>query len=169
MTRLLGGRSALRLLFRLGDAQLALQSRCVIEVVPRLPLQRSVASPAALAGFFDYRGTWLPVVDLNALLLGVPCPPERAARIAVVDLCVGLRGRRIGLLAEGFTRLVAHDVPEQSAVEVPGQPGVGGWVCDGGTNVQLVVAERLLGEEWLERLLASAPSDTARVDAGGAP
>lgn len=163
MTTPSASRPSSRLLFRVGKLQLALESRCVVEVVLHVPLQRSVASPAALAGFFDYRGTWLPVVDLNSLLLGMPCPAERAARIAVVEIKSGGRRRQVGLLAEGFTRLLDHDAPEHGAIEVPGHPYVGGWVRDGAANVQLVVAERLLGEEWLDRLLASAQTDAAKA------
>jgi chemotaxis-related protein WspB len=149
-------------LFTVGESRLALECRSVVEVVPRVPMHRPVAAPSALAGFFDYRGTLVPVVDLHALLLDTPCPPERAARIAVVRLEADWRFRLVGLLAEGFTRLIAGDAPQQAALHVPGRPYVGGWVREEtGTAIQLVVAERLLGPAWLEMLLGSAATDAS--------
>ena len=147
---------------------MALECRSVIEVVPRVPMYRPVAAPPALAGFFDYRGTLLPVVDLHSLLLERPCPPERAARIAVVGLQGNRRHRMAGLLAEGFTRLIAGDAPQQAALDDPGRPYVGGWVRAETGTVQLVVAERLLGEAWLDMLLGPAPDDAATAARSGA-
>lgn len=149
--------STSRLLFFVGESRLALECRSIVEVVPRIPLQRAVSGPAALAGYFDYRGTLIPVVDLHALLVDQACPADRAARIAVVNLHLNRRQRLVGLLAEGFTRLISGDTPVQESMQVPDRPYLSGWVHDGVDNVQRVVAESLLGEAWLKMLLAQAP------------
>ena len=159
MTASLAARPPSRLLFSVGDSRLALESRSVVEVVPRVPMQRSVAAPSSLAGFIDYRGTLVPVVDLHALLRDQPCPDDRSARIAIVRLQSHRRDRLVGLLAEGFTRLIAGDAPVGEALAVPDRPYIGGWVRDDGAAVQLVLAERLLGEAWIEALFGEAPAD----------
>jgi chemotaxis-related protein WspB len=162
-------RTPSRLLFTVDGTRLALECRQVVEVVPRVPLQRMIAAPAALAGFLDYRGTQVPVVDLHSLLADRPCPPERAARIAIVRLQARGRERLTGLLAEGFTRLIAGDLPTQAALAVAGRPYLGGWVRhDGDAAVQLVLAEQLLGEAWLEAILGQASGEVTADDASGA-
>ncbi len=62
------------LVFMLGDYRLALPAACVRECLPLPRLRRRPGQPDAVAGFFSFGRTTLPVVDL-ARLLGLRSDP----------------------------------------------------------------------------------------------
>ncbi|MFM7506529.1 MAG: hypothetical protein ACKO3M_08205, partial [Rubrivivax sp.] len=105
------------------------------------------------------------VVDLHELLAGTPCPQSLSARIAVVEVGVGAGARKVGLLACGFSRLIAAHGDGQPGLSIPDRPYLIGLVQDGSDTVQLVDAERLLGAEWLRMLDNDSAGGSAEAHA----
>src|SRR5437868_3285926 len=87
------------LTFQVGQERLALDVRRIIEVVPRVRLQRPAGAPEWLAGLFVYRGFVLPVIDLHSLAAAGPCPPCLSSRIIIVPHFWQGEQRLLGLLA----------------------------------------------------------------------
>src|SRR6478609_9003906 len=83
------------LTFQIGPHRLALDTRRVREVVPRVELRPQAGGPAWLGGVFVYRGIAVPVVDLHRLLDAGECPTHLSSRIILVPHGDGL----VGLLA----------------------------------------------------------------------
>lgn len=87
------------LVFRIGGQRFALDTREVVEVLPRLPLKPIARTPAWVAGVLAHRGALVPVVDISALSFGEPAPQRTSTRLVLVhyradparpDLLLGL-------------------------------------------------------------------------------
>ena len=87
------------LVFRIGGQRFALDTREVVEVLPRLPLKSIARTPAWVAGVLAHRGALVPVVDISALSFGQPAPQRTSTRLVLVhyradparpDLLLGL-------------------------------------------------------------------------------
>ena len=100
---------------------LAVPAVAVAEVVPRVLLAEAPAAPRWLAGFMQYRGTSLPVVDLGALWSGMWSPVRLDQQIAL--LTTG--GARRGLLVD---RAEAVETVSRAALApVPPEVAGGEW------------------------------------------
>ena len=87
------------LVFRIGGQRFALDTREVVEVLPRLPLKHIARTPVWVAGVLAHRGALVPVVDISALSFGQPAPQRTSTRLVLVhyradparpDLLLGL-------------------------------------------------------------------------------
>ncbi len=94
----------LALLFCLGDIKYAIPGSKVREIVPLVSLKTISHAPEYFAGFFNYRGEIVPVIDLRKLIQGVPCRMRMSSRIILVDYA-GKGGAvyTLGLMAEQVT------------------------------------------------------------------
>jgi chemotaxis-related protein WspB len=112
----------LALTFHVGEGRYALDVRRVVEVVPRIALQRVPHSSGSMAGVLDHGGTVVPVIDLGMLLGTQPCASRLSTRIVLVRASATEDGPLLGLIAERVTDL--REVPEDSVapatVESPG-------------------------------------------------
>ena len=72
------------LVFRIGGQRFALDTREVVEVLPRLPLKPIAHTPAWVAGVLAHRGALVPVVDISALSFGQPAPQRTSTRLVLV-------------------------------------------------------------------------------------
>jgi chemotaxis-related protein WspB len=100
------------ILFSIGKERYALDSRHVVEVVPRVELWQVPKAPAYVIGVLRYRGQLVPVVDLCQLMQSQPCPVRLSTRILLVHY-PGDTGtpHLIGLMAERVTdTFTSHDV-----------------------------------------------------------
>jgi chemotaxis-related protein WspB len=117
--------------FRLGQDSFALAADAIVEIVPLTALQ---ATRATLAGdgvtSFDYRGRFIPAVDLCLRELGRPAHARLSTRIVVVRSGAG---DLVGLIAEQATTMLRLD-PEDFAPFARGPDGL----------VQRVMLEDLL-------------------------
>lgn len=153
------------LVFHVGKQRYAVDAMAVAEVVPSVPVRPVASASPWVAGLLEYRGHILPVVDLSLLLGGEPTPHRLSSRIAVCDLAqVGAvaedtpaSARRVGLLAEGATRVLRLDPDAES------HPGprtdvraLGRLVSDGEGLIQLVRIEELLPPEIVAELSAGS-------------
>ena len=72
------------LVFRIGGQRFALDTREVVEVLPRLPLKPIARTPAWVAGVLAHRGALVPVVDISALSFGQSAPQRTSTRLVLV-------------------------------------------------------------------------------------
>jgi chemotaxis signal transduction protein len=106
----------LAIVFQVADERYALPARDVVEVLPRVSLSRMPHAPPWNAGLLAYRGTAVPVIDLNRRLLDARCPPRLGNRILVLDVDRGGSAprERFGLLVEQV--LEVRSLPERGAL-----------------------------------------------------
>jgi chemotaxis-related protein WspB len=71
-------------LIRLGADQYAIDASLVVEVLPLVRLRTLSGAPVGAAGLMSYRGSAVPVLDLNLLALGVATPSRLMTRIVIV-------------------------------------------------------------------------------------
>ena len=163
----------LALLIHAGSDRYVIDAHGIVEVVPSVPLRAVPSAPVALAGMLEYRGQTIPVVDLCRLLGGAPCRARLTSRITVCDLDTKGQlaaqgpsaGRRIGVLAEGVTRLVEVDPAAAGAVDGPTTadvPALGRLVPFEDGLVQLVRVKDLIPDTLYAELTSgnAAASET---------
>jgi chemotaxis-related protein WspB len=108
--------------FRIGDDGFALAAESIIEIVPLMQLKKVRQAPDAVAGSFEYRGRYVPVVDLCALDMRRPARKRLSTRIIVVRHPHDEAGL-IGLIAENATEMLRLD-PSQFAPVAQGLHGL---------------------------------------------
>lgn len=139
----------LLLLFSAGGPLYAMESRDVVEVIPRVSLRPAVNLPSPVAGLFNYRGVVVPVVDLCQVIDNRPSGENLSSRIIMVRASRE-RGsdRHIGLLAEGVTDTISRPL---SAFQVTGLDSgsrayLGGLTLDERGMVQILHLQVLLDQ-----------------------
>jgi chemotaxis-related protein WspB len=108
--------------FRIGDDCFALAAESILEIVPLVPLKKVRQAPDAVAGSFEYRGRYVPVIDLCALDVRRSARRRMSTRIIVVRHPHDEAGL-IGLIAENVTEMLRLD-PAQFAPFAPGPHGL---------------------------------------------
>ena len=111
------------LVFRLGDEGYALAGEDVVEVLPLIEISRIRGAPSAVIGLINYRGSFVPVVDLCELELSRPSARRMGTRIVIVDLLVNKRVDRLGLIVERATETL-RCAPEAFAPFASGPQGL---------------------------------------------
>jgi chemotaxis-related protein WspB len=138
------------LTFEAGGERLALDVRSVVEVVPRVRLRPLAGAPSWLSGAFVYRGTVVPVVDLNQLAGAGECPTHLSSRIILV--------RKLGPTGERLLGLVVTRVDDVRALEPAsatldgftpeGQPDFGPVAVENGELLRRLDLDRILPETY---------------------
>ena len=93
--------------FQIGDDGFALAADQIVEILPLVELKKARHAPEGVAGSFDYRGRFVPVVDLCELELRRPARRRLSTRIIVTRLPEG--GGVVGLIAENATQTLRRD------------------------------------------------------------
>ena len=94
--------------FQIGDNGFALAADQIVEILPLVELKRARHMPEAVAGLFDYRGGFVPVIDLCELELKRPARRRLSTRIIMTRL-PGDESSVIGLIAENATETLRRD------------------------------------------------------------
>ncbi len=95
------------LVFYLGEEKYMLKHDKVREISPMVVLKKMSHSPDYFAGFFNYRGQVVPVIDLCQLIQGYPCKMRLSTRIILVnDENTSSTAAIFGLVAERVTEAV---------------------------------------------------------------
>ena len=139
----------LLLLFSAGGLLYAIESRHVVEVIPRVNLRPALHPSDQLAGMFNYRGAVLPVVDLCRWIHGTASGGQLSSRIIMVNGGKGSEAGEqpcLGLLAEGVTDTLSRPLSafQQSGLAGEVQSCLGGLHVEERGMVQLLQLERLL-------------------------
>lgn len=93
------------LVFYLGDVMYIIKHHHIREISPMVKLKQIPQSPSYFAGFFNYRDTLVPVLDLRQLLHHEPCRMRLSTRIILLDyrLPGQTQPQTLGLIAEQVT------------------------------------------------------------------
>jgi chemotaxis-related protein WspB len=130
------------LTFLVGTERLALDTRRIEAVVPRVPLRTIAGCAAWLVGVFVYHGRIVPVLDLHRLVGAGECVGHLSSRIILVRE----QNRLIGLLAAQVDDLQELSGAGPTSLTAPDQPDLGTMVAEGKTILRLLDFERLLPE-----------------------
>ena len=95
--------------FKLGDERYALEAERIVEVLPRVDLQKVLRAPAGIAGTLNYHGEFVPVLDLSQMILGRPAPSRLSTRILVARVKGDQDFRLLGIIAENVTETMRCD------------------------------------------------------------
>ncbi|MDM8546760.1 chemotaxis protein CheW [Candidatus Venteria ishoeyi] len=95
------------LVFYLGETMYLIKYTAVREISPVVVLNQVPHTPEYFAGFFNYRGLLVPVIDLCHLVHGQACRMRLSSRIILVDYVDEKQQPQVlGLLAERVTEAV---------------------------------------------------------------
>jgi chemotaxis-related protein WspB len=132
------------LVFHLGAERYALSTKHVVEILPRVEVRRIPQTAPGIGGVFNYRGTLVPLIDLNELVLGQPARPWLSSRIILVRDTK--EGHLLGILVERATDTVRRDPSSfvDSGVESSSAPYLGAVATDEKGVLQLIDLDRLL-------------------------
>lgn len=152
----------LMLLFHVGDNLYALDSSQVVEVIAMVALKKIYHVPEYVAGFFNYHGTIVPVVDLCNLIGGITCRHRFSTRIAMVNYTAkDGRQKRLGLMAERVTETLQRpDIDLKNAAIASDVPYLGQMFMDELGMIQLIYWEHLITEAQHASLLAQGSIET---------
>jgi chemotaxis-related protein WspB len=107
----------LLVLFNVGEEVHAIDAASVVEVLPLVDIKKSIGAPRGVAGTFNYRGTFVPVIDLNDLLLGRPVAARLSTRLILARYSVMGMIRLVAVVAENATETLRY---EASDITSPG-------------------------------------------------
>ncbi|PID73184.1 MAG: hypothetical protein CSB33_05170 [Desulfobacterales bacterium] len=143
--------------FQLGDTPCALPCDLIREVVPMAALKTMDGTPDCFAGFFTFRGTVVPVMDLCRRIIGRECRQCLSTRIILLerfrnpadDVCAREGPSLFGLLAERVTETVHRSTDALDAAAVPmavrleNAPFINGFFVEDDRMVQLLDTQAL--------------------------
>lgn len=135
----------LLLVFQAGTQRFGLDAADVIEVAPALDCRAVPHAPPYIAGLANYRGKTAPVIDVSALLSGVPA----ALFLSTRTVMVRYRGQALGLLVERAVETVACRESDLQAmpVTVEGARYLGPILMEAAGAIQKIAVEGLLPED----------------------
>lgn len=149
------------LLFELEEMMYAIDCEKIIEIAPLVTLKALSDKGASFAGFFNYRGQVVSVIDLCRLLTGRPCRMRLSTRIILVDYSgKGDRSDIIGLIAERVTETVRkpEDAFVFSGIRSADAPYLGGIVMEQKKMIQYIDLD------LLPNCIAFLPKDAPEPD-----
>jgi chemotaxis-related protein WspB len=94
--------------FRIGGDSFALGTDGIVEVVPLSDLKQMRQAPDGVAGSLEYRGRFVPVIDLSVLETGTLARRRLSTRIIVMRHPAD-ENLLIGLMAENATETLRLD------------------------------------------------------------
>jgi len=148
----------LLLLFHLGSELYAIESSQVIEIIPTVNLRPLHHVPDYVAGLFNYRGKFIPVIDLSQLLQATPCHLCLSTRIIIVNYINGDKPMQyLGLMAEKITDTLKTSDQDfaQTSAQPQGKTHLGEVLTDGQRMIQLIRVETLFPGPEAKWLLSS--------------
>jgi chemotaxis-related protein WspB len=138
------------ILFQIGRDRYALPAGSIIEVLPLMNLKRVPCAPSGVAGVLNYRGTPVPVIDLNEMMVAQPAVRRLSTRIILVNFPLDAQHPRVlGLIAEHATTMIQRSIQDfmETGVESDDARYLGRVTNDAGGLIQWIQIERLLTPE----------------------
>lgn len=149
----------LLLVFQAGGARYGLDAAGIVEILPLVALRPFPKMGREVAGLLNHRGKIVPVLDLTAIIAGVPTEPRMSSRLVVVDFpTADGEHHPLGLLAERATETTQcrEQDFQPAGIRTTEAPFSGDILVDGDVTVQKVEMRRLLPVEVQQRLFAAA-------------
>lgn len=137
------------LLFYVGNHCYALESSCVVEVVPLVALKPLQPAPDQVAGVFYYRNHLVPVIDLCRLLRGTPSHSYLSTRIILVEQPnLATPSPVWGLMAERVTETlkINDDNVSHASTAVSTTPYLGRIITNDEKMIQFIHLDRLIAQ-----------------------
>ncbi len=98
---------SLFLLFELDGMSYAVSCSKIREIVPPVKLLKASGRSEYFAGFLNYRGQIVAVMDLCRLLRGQPCRMRLSTRILLIEYGdSGNESNLLGLLTQGISEII---------------------------------------------------------------
>ncbi len=135
----------LMLLFYLGDILCTLKCENVREIAPLVKLKKVRHAPDHFAGYFNYRGLIVPVIDLRQFIYGHPCHKRLSTRIILADYQKKDSLSIIGFMAERVTEAVMkpEDAVLKMGLNIRKAPYLGNLVIEKKEMIQYIDLEKL--------------------------
>lgn len=149
----------LLLIFQSGKDRYGLDVSLVTEVVPFAALKQVPHAPEGMIGLLNYRGIIVPVIDLSAILSGVPSRAWLSTRIILVNVSGDVaRPRILGFVAERVTETFQcrEEDLQTSGVAVSRAPYLGKIMLNQHEMIQHIDPTAVLPESLKESLFAIA-------------
>lgn len=146
----------LMLLFYTGKDLYAIESSCVVEVIPKVALRKIHHVPEYIPGLFNYRGTILPVIDLCHLIQGSYSRSHLSTRILIVNnLCSDGTTQYLGLIAERVTETLNCSNSDiiDSSIHVDEAAYLSGTIINHKRIIQCINIEQLFNNARQNHLL----------------
>ncbi len=128
------------LLFHIGDIRYTIKCEKIKEIAPMVTLKQVPHTPEYFAGFFNYRGEIVPVLDLCQLIQGSPCRMRLSTRIILVDYMMNDADRVLGIMAERVSKTV--EMPDDAfslpAIHSGDTPFLGGVMMEQNEMIQYI-------------------------------
>lgn len=96
----------LYLRFNVGANRYIIDAAPILSILPLLKTHKMPGVPSYMAGFINYQGQTIPVVDISSLLAGKKSKPRLSTRIVLIDYRHNARPRPLGFIAEQATEVV---------------------------------------------------------------
>jgi chemotaxis-related protein WspB len=148
------------LIFYLGEVMYIIKYERVREVSPMVLLKSIPRMPDYFAGFFNYRGMLVPVIDLRHLIQGEPCKMRLSTRIILVDYHSSDGSPQVlGLIAERVTEAVRK--PKENfvaaGINFDHAPYLGEFIMENNSMIQCIDLDHLVEKFRFLNLLDTAP------------
>jgi chemotaxis-related protein WspB len=143
----------LLLVFYLGEEKYFLKHDNIREISPMVMLKKMPHMPDYFAGFFNYRGQVVPVIDLCQFIQGYPCQMRLSTRIMLIDYArANQQGAILGLMAERLTEAIRK--PEitliSSGPTLPKSPYLEGFILERDKMIPCLNLNTLLKHLYLD-------------------
>ncbi len=153
------------LVFYLGEVMYIIKHHHIREISPMVKLKQMSQAPDYFAGFFNYRDTLVPVVDLRQLLHHEPCQMRLSTRIILVDYeWPDQPVQTLGLIAERVTETL-RKAPEDfvdTNMLMQNTPYLDQVVMEHNEVIQCINLERLALQLHHQRLPSERPYSDER-------
>ena len=147
----------LLLVFYLGDDKYMIKYNKIREIAPMVRLKPMPYSPDYFAGFFNYRGMVMPVIDLCQLIRGYPCKLRMSTRIIIVDYYMQEDNtpKVFGFIAERVTETIikSENALMSPGINMPDMPYLGGFIMEQEKMIQCIDFDLLSKKFHFQHLL----------------
>lgn len=134
------------LVFFIGSERYATSVQHILEIIPKVPLEKITNAPEYAAGLLDFRGVPVPVVDLSWLVYGTSGESCYHTRIVIVQ---SLDNKHVlGLVAEKVTGTVQYEISDfaDSGIRIEHLPFIDGIYSDETGIIRYFLVEKLFQE-----------------------
>ena len=147
----------LLLIFYVRDNKYALNTRDIIEIIPKIKLREIPHTPEFVSGVFNYHNIIIPVIDLCTLFHGEPCPLCLGTRIIIVKYSgEGNNTYTLGLIAERVleTRTAEETDLVSQGIKVNHAPYLGEILADKQEAIQIIHLDNIITNSVQKSLFA---------------
>jgi chemotaxis signal transduction protein len=138
------------IVFKFNRQEYAIDTAQLVAVLPALPVRSIPGAAQGIIGVFTFRATQVPVIDLDLMHSGTPCPDQLSTRILLTHTSTEHNKRLIGLRVEDALDTVQIDQVSSVAnlnIATPGAPYLGRIINIEDRIIQLINTEALLSEQ----------------------